>query len=120
MTIAEEAFQRDAAAISTQLAQPHVRDVWEERLPLALEAALSLGCVAAVSPAARSRPLAEGFDLVDLQVCGLPLLAQSGYMLLLASGMPRCVSLDMQGHLMTQAAGPQQRIAKIRRKGSGG
>ncbi len=65
--MAEEAFQAGAARIGAALAQPHVRDVWEERMPLALEAALQLGCVARLGPGARARPLAEGFDITDLQ-----------------------------------------------------
>lgn len=45
-----------------------VQDVWEERMPLQLDAALAVGCVAAVAPEARLRPLSEGFALTDLQV----------------------------------------------------
>jgi hypothetical protein len=39
-------------------------------MPLGLQAALQLGCVATVAPAARTRPLGEGFDLDELQVGG--------------------------------------------------
>ena len=67
--MSEEAYQRESAEVSLKLSQPHVRDVWEERMPLALEAALSAGCVASVAPAVRDRPLSEGYDLVELQVC---------------------------------------------------
>lgn len=66
--MAEEEFRRREAEVSFVLSQPHVRDVWEERLPLELDAALSLGACAAVAPAARSRPLSNGFDVADLQV----------------------------------------------------
>ena len=67
--MSEEAYQSETAEVSLKLSQPHVRDVWEERMPLALEAALSVGCVASVAPAVRSRPLSEGYELVELQVC---------------------------------------------------
>lgn len=67
-TMSEEAYQDETAAVSLKLSQPHVRDVWEERMPLALEAALSVGCVASVAPALRSRPPSEGYELVELQV----------------------------------------------------
>ena len=66
--MSEEAYQRESAEVSLKLSQPHVRDVWEERMPLALEAALSAGCVASVAQAVRDRPLSEGYDLVELQV----------------------------------------------------
>ena len=69
VTMSEEAYQSETAEVSLKLSQPHVRDVWEERMPLALEAALSVGCVATVAPAVRSRPLSEGYDLIELQVC---------------------------------------------------
>lgn len=39
-------------------------------MPLGLQAALALGCVATVAPGARGRPLGEGFDLAELQVGG--------------------------------------------------
>ncbi len=68
VTLAEDEFRRREAEVAYALSQPHVRDVWEERMPLALDAALALGCVAAVAPAVRSRPLSDGFDLTDLQV----------------------------------------------------
>ncbi len=71
VTMAEDEFRRRDAEIAVALSQPHVRDVWEERLPLALDAALSVGCVASVAPAVRSRPLSDGFDLTDLQVHGV-------------------------------------------------
>ena len=66
-TMSEEQYQSSSAAVSLKLSQPHVRDVWEERMPLALEAALSAGCVASVAPAVRGRPLSEGYDLLELQ-----------------------------------------------------
>jgi hypothetical protein len=70
--MAEQEFRRREAEVTFALSQPHVRDVWEERLPLALDAALSIGCVAFVAPAVRSRPLSDGFDVTDLQVRGMP------------------------------------------------
>jgi hypothetical protein len=39
----------------------------QERLPLALDAALALGCCAAVGADARARPLTEGFDRAELE-----------------------------------------------------
>ena len=69
--MSEEQYQSNSAAVSLKLSQPHVRDVWEERMPLALEAALSAGCVASVAPAVRGRPLSEGYDLIELQVSPL-------------------------------------------------
>ena len=66
--MSEEEYQGKSAEVSLKLSQPHVRDVWEERMPLALEAALSAGCVASVAPAVRSRPMSEGYDLIELQV----------------------------------------------------
>ena len=68
VVIAEDEFRRREAEVAFELSQPHVRDVWEERMPLALDAALAVGCVAAVAPAVRSRPLSDGFDITDLQV----------------------------------------------------
>ena len=40
----------------------------QERLPLAVDAALALGCCAGVGAAARGRPLTEGFDCAELEV----------------------------------------------------
>lgn len=68
VTMSEEEYQGKSAEVSLKLSQPHVRDVWEERMPLALEAALSAGCVASVAPAVRGRPMSEGYDLAELQV----------------------------------------------------
>jgi len=52
---------------------PNVRRVrgGQERLPLALDAALALGCCAAVGADARARPLAEGFNRAELEVRAL-------------------------------------------------
>lgn len=46
----------------------HIVGVYEDRLSLDLHAVLTLGCVASVAPACRSRPLAEGYRLQELQV----------------------------------------------------
>lgn len=61
-------FQRNASEVALSLTAAHVRGVWEERLPLSLHSALTLGCVTALQPAAKTRPIAEGFSLSDLQV----------------------------------------------------
>ena len=63
----EAEYQESATELSLTLAASHVKGVWEERLPLGLHAALSVGCVTALLPRARGRPLAEGFSLSDLQ-----------------------------------------------------
>ena len=61
-------FRQRANELAIALTEPHVKGVFEEKLPLHLHAALQLGCVAAVAPEARSKSLQEGFDLADLQV----------------------------------------------------
>jgi hypothetical protein len=71
----DEDFRARAPDLALQLATPDITDVFEERLPLAFNASLTLGCVAALVPAARSRPLSEGFDLTDIKVCE-PLLLE--------------------------------------------
>eukprot|EP00878_Enallax_costatus_P032361 GHUV01035561.1.p1 GENE.GHUV01035561.1~~GHUV01035561.1.p1 ORF type:complete len:215 (+),score=72.36 GHUV01035561.1:151-795(+) len=43
------------------------RAVYQGQLPLQLMASLDLGCVAAVTPTARDRPIGEGFALSELQ-----------------------------------------------------
>jgi hypothetical protein len=66
--IMEEAeFRAHATELALKLATPEVRGVYEERLPLAFDASLALGCVAALVPSARSKPLSEGFDWTDFQ-----------------------------------------------------
>ena len=62
-------MELDAAeAQDLQLAGPHILGVYEDRLSLDLHAVLTLGCVASVAPSCRSRPLAEGYRLQELQV----------------------------------------------------
>ncbi|KAK9824549.1 hypothetical protein WJX72_011249 [[Myrmecia] bisecta] len=68
VVVEDASYREQINAWSSKLAERHVKGVYEERLPLALHAALQLGCVAVVNPAARSRPLSEGFDLSDLQM----------------------------------------------------
>jgi len=70
----ERDYQDSAAEISLTLAASHVKGVWEERLPLALHTALVVGCVTALLPRARGRPLTEGFSLSDLQASSNGLL----------------------------------------------
>lgn len=62
-------FRQRANELAIALTEPHVKGVFEEKLPLALHAVLQLGCVAAVAPEARAKSLQEGFDLTDLQAC---------------------------------------------------
>ncbi|KAK9830879.1 hypothetical protein WJX81_001263 [Elliptochloris bilobata] len=68
VTMEDAEFRRRAPEVALALAAPHVRDVFEERLPLAVDAALAMGCCAAVGVGARTRPLAEGFDRAELEM----------------------------------------------------
>ncbi len=63
----EADFQQKASQVALSLTAGHVRGVWEERLPLSLHTTLTLGCVTALLPAARMRPISEGFALPELQ-----------------------------------------------------
>ena len=74
-------FRQRGNELAIALTEPHVKGVFEEKLPLALHAALQLGCVAAVAPEARPKPLQEGFDLADLQVRPLRTSAMKLYAL---------------------------------------
>ena len=69
----EAELQQTASELALRLAAGHVRGVWEERIPLSLHTTLTLGCVTALLPAARSRPLSDGFSISDLQVDMSPL-----------------------------------------------
>ena len=62
-------YREQANELAIALSEPHVKGVFEERLPLELHAALHLGCVTAVTPESRSKSMQDGFDLADLQVC---------------------------------------------------
>ena len=53
-------------ALDGALAAPHVRGVWERSVSPRAHAALTLGCVASLAPAARGKSLADGVDLGDL------------------------------------------------------
>ena len=64
----EEEAQLGSADIALTLAASHVHGVWEERMPLGLEAALSIGCVTELLPSVRHQPLSEGFMLSALKV----------------------------------------------------
>lgn len=61
-------YRDQANELAIALSEPHVKGVFEERLPLDLHAALHLGCVTAVTPGSRSKSMQDGFDLADLQV----------------------------------------------------
>lgn len=67
-TLPEHDYLRKASEIAQRLAVPHVRGVFESRLPLGMEAAWRLGCVATLSPSARGKGLGEAFTLHDLQM----------------------------------------------------
>ena len=64
----EDEAQRATADIALTLAASHVHGVFEERMPLDLEASLSIGCVTELVPAVRQKPLTEGFNIADLKV----------------------------------------------------
>jgi hypothetical protein len=64
----EAQWQANTTRLALQLMSAGARAVYQGQLPLQLAASLDLGCVAAVTPAARSRQLGEGFDLRELQV----------------------------------------------------
>lgn len=61
-------YREQANELAIALSEPHVKGVFEERLPLELHAALHLGCVTAVTPDSRSKSMQDGFELADLQV----------------------------------------------------
>ena len=64
----DEEYREQANELAIALSEPHVKGVFEERLPLELHAALQLGCVTAVIPESRSKSMQDGFHLTDLQV----------------------------------------------------
>ena len=68
MVLEEAEYQRQSSQLTLLFAETHVKGVFEERLPLAVHAGMMLGCVASVVPAARTKTIAPGFDLADLQV----------------------------------------------------
>ena len=61
-------FSQQANQLELQLAAPHIKGVFEERLPLQWQAALQLGCVVTVAPDSRDRALSEGFVVSELLV----------------------------------------------------
>ncbi len=61
-------YRQQANELAIALSEPHVKGVFEERLPLDLHAALQLGCVTAVKPESRSKSMQDGFELTDLHV----------------------------------------------------
>ena len=58
----------ESQAGGVQIGGQHIKGVYEDQMPLDFAAVLALGCVATVCTSARSRPLAEGFQLHELQV----------------------------------------------------
>ena len=61
-------YRQQANELAIALSEPHVKGVFEERLPLDMHAALHLGCVTAVIAESRSKSMQDGFELSDLQV----------------------------------------------------
>lgn len=68
LSLPEPEWQARHGRLSLQLLSAGASGVYEGQMPLGLQAALSLGCVATVVPAARQRQLGDGFDLDELQV----------------------------------------------------
>ncbi|GBF92637.1 hypothetical protein Rsub_05251 [Raphidocelis subcapitata] len=67
LSVPEPDWQARHARLALQLLSAGASGVYEGQMPLRLQAALQLGCVATVAPAARGRPLGDGFDLEELQ-----------------------------------------------------
>jgi hypothetical protein len=61
-------WQQQVSRLGLQLMAAGTRAAYQGQLPLQLTASLDLGCVAAVCPAARNRPLGQGFELRELKV----------------------------------------------------
>ncbi len=66
--MSDDTFLRSAPEVAVALMANHVHGVFEARVPLAVEAALEVGCVASVARHAQRRPLGEGFELTEIQV----------------------------------------------------
>ena len=64
----EDEYQAASSEVALTLAANHVQGVWEERLPLAFDAAVTLGCVSELLPSMRHKPLSDTFTLADLKV----------------------------------------------------
>ena len=73
VTMEDAAFSQQANQLELQLTAPHIKGVFEERLPLQWQAALQLGCVVTVAPDSRDRALSEGFAVSELLVSPLDL-----------------------------------------------
>ncbi len=84
-------YREQANELAIALSEPHVKGVFEERLPLDLHAALQLGCVTAVIPESRSKSMQDGFDLTDLQVHFAPCRNKALALSLALSGV--CLSV---------------------------
>lgn len=68
MVLPESEYREGAPELSAALSAEHVQGVYEERMPLAMHAALTLGCVVTVIPGSRSKALGSEFHLSDFQV----------------------------------------------------
>lgn len=68
MVLPEAEYREGAPELSAALSAEHVRGVYEERMPLDMHAALTLGCCVTVVPASRSKALGSEFQLSDFQV----------------------------------------------------
>jgi len=67
LTMDEEQYREQFSNLSSKVNGPGMRAVYEDQLPPDWSAALSLGCVATLVPAAKGRPLGSGFDVSELQ-----------------------------------------------------
>ncbi len=90
-------YREQANELAIALSEPHVKGVFEERLPLDLHAALQLGCVTAVIPESRSKSMQDGFDLTDLQVYTAPCRNSALALSLALSGV--CISVRTCMHV---------------------
>ena len=61
-------FMREHNRLAAALAASHVGGVYEDRLPLALPAVLTLGCVISVTPDSRAKPMGAPWRLQDFKV----------------------------------------------------
>jgi len=68
MSMPESEYVAAVSDLSTALSAPHIRSVYEERMPLALSASLALGCVVKVAPHAANKSLTGDFQISDFKV----------------------------------------------------
>ncbi|GLI69097.1 hypothetical protein VaNZ11_013643, partial [Volvox africanus] len=68
VTLPEHQYRAAATRLAAALSASHVRGVYEDRLPVALPAVLSVGCVVSVAPEARGRPIGGHWRLQDFKM----------------------------------------------------